>query len=227
MARPASLPTPLNLLRRLIRWGVWLALWTFVVVTAGTLLWPVAPADQVARSDVILCLGAGMEADGTLDPASHHRVERCVDLYLAGVAPQVLFTGGRAAPDGPSAAGQMARLAQGHGLPEAAALKEPRAQSTLQNAIFSLDLLPPDARITLVTESFHMPRSWLSLKWAGAGRVTPVVTAPVADRRRPAQRWQMIPREVLAIWFNLARAGAYEVTGWLGMDPAKRIALLH
>lgn len=221
------MPVWLDLIRRLLRAGLILGAFTLLAVTLWTMLWTPRPADEVARGDAIICLGAGMEEDGTLDPAAELRVARCVDLFKAGVAPVVLFSGGLNNPDLPSAGEKMARLAWSLGLPKGAEVIEGRAQSTLQNALFSLPLLERRNHLILVTESFHMPRSLASFKWAGAGELTPVVTPPTSDQLGNAHRWQMIPREAAAIWFNLARAVTYDLAGVFGMDDQRRVALLH
>lgn len=121
----------------------------------------------------------------------------------------------------------MAQLAGSLGLPQRATMIEGRAQSTLQNALFSLRLIPKANRLILVTEAFHMPRSLASFKWAGAPNLTSAITAPISVESGRTHRWQMIPREAAAIWFNLARAITFDLTGWLGLDEEWRITMLR
>jgi len=110
----------------------------------------------------------------------------------------------------------MDRFAMTLGLPQSAVVEDGLAQSTLQNALFSLPLIPNAEHIIVVTEAFHLPRSWASYRWAAweldhpATSVTLVMSEEV--RRDPHTgdvRWNIQIRESHAIWFNLARALAY------------------
>ena len=107
-----------------------------------------------------------MDVYGVLAESTLNRVDRCAELYRAGLAPVILFAGGTSTFDGPSAAGQMSRYAMAFGVPASAILTENRAHSTLQNALFSLPLIPNAAFLIVVTEAFHLPRSWISTKRA-------------------------------------------------------------
>jgi len=159
-----------------------------LAMLAWTFAWVQADADDIQPAEVIMCLGGGMSPDGVLDPATKGRVERCVQLHAAGLAPVVVFTGGTARPQGPSAAAQMARLAQSLGLPQQVIVLEELSQSTLQNALFSFDLTPNADRFIIVTEAFHLPRSWASFRWAAyeLGIDQPDLTLDMSDNVRQA-----------------------------------------
>lgn len=216
----------IEVVRRFLRAMLFTAALTLLAVTVWTFLWPQRDASDIAQADAIICLGAGMAPDGTLDPASITRVARCVELYEAGIAPLVVFSGGTAAQDGPSAGQRMAETAVAMLLPPEAALVEGEAQSTLQNALFSLSMVPGSARIVLVTEAFHLPRSWASFKWAGADDIGLVASEPIRrDDGRAA--WGMILREGAAIWFNAGRVISYTIAGWIGLPEDQRVAYLR
>lgn len=87
------------------------------------------------------------------------RIARYVRLYAAGLAPVVVFSDGEYRLNCPSSGMQMALYAISIGLPEQAAIVQDFAQSTLQNALFSLPLVPDGQRFFIVTEAFHLPRS--------------------------------------------------------------------
>ena len=223
-----------GLLRRLVIWGA--ALWalTLMAVLVWMQVWPETDTTDLAPADVILCFGAGMRPDGTLAPASIDRVAKCAQLYAASVAPKVLTTGGTAAADGPSAGGQMAALAQDYGVPAADLIVEARAQSTLQNSRLSLPLISDAQRIIIVTEGFHLPRSWASLRWAAwqTGRDQPDISLVMSNtvRRDPVSgriNHRIILRETLALWFNTARAIAYSIGDAFGVAPADRLDWLQ
>jgi len=204
----------------------------FVVMTlamlAWTFLWPEPDVRGMQKADVIICLGAGMSVDGTLDAAALTRVDRCVQLFEAGLAPSIVFSGGVARLNGPNAGAQMALYAQSLGVPAESTIAEGRAQSTLQNALFSLELVPEAQDIILVTEAFHLPRSWASFHWARWEMELPndkrfhVVMSEDVRRNLPegSVNWTTLMRESLAIWFNILRASAYSISsekslGWL------------
>ena len=112
----------------------------------------------------------------------------------------------------------MAAYATSLGLPGAAVVIEDGAQSTLHNALFSIDLIPGASSIILVSEAFHLPRSWVSFKWAaweaGHGGLDIELAMSENVRRDPASgevNWAILGRESIAIWFNLVRASVYSV----------------
>ncbi len=195
-------------------------------MVAWTFLWPEPDLTQVAPADAILCLGGGMDADGTLAPAVLTRIDRCMEAYNASLAPIIIFSGGIAAPDGPSAGAQMARYAQSIGLPPEHGVVEGRAQSTLQNALFSIPLAQDAHDYIIVTEAFHLPRAWASFQWAwwvldkdGPVTIQLMMSEPVrTNLKTGAPNWRMLGRESLAIWFNAARATLYMVAPNPPMD---------
>ena len=215
-------------LGRLAKLGLVAYVMMTLAMLGWTFLWPEPDVRRMQNADVIICLGAGMDGAGTLDSAALTRVDRCVQLFEAGLASAIVFSGGIAREGGPSAGGKMARYAQSLGFPEENTIIEGRAQSTLQNALFSLDLVPDAQDIILVTEAFHLPRSWASFHWARWEMDVPntktfhLVMSEDVRRIQPQNKigWTVLFRESLAIWFNAVRAMAYSMTthkpvGWL------------
>jgi uncharacterized SAM-binding protein YcdF (DUF218 family) len=210
-------------LGRLLHAAFWLWLATYAAVLAWTYLWPL---DRPApRGDVIVCLSGGGDVPGVTPEGVPSRAEACEALFEAGAAPRVLFTGGGLDDRLPSSA---ATMAEATGIPVSATLIEPDAESTLQNAVFTLELVAPDARLILVTEAYHLPRAWVSYRMMGAQDIALSASTRVVRNdtggffnRRP------LLRESLAIWFNLARYTGYRVAGLLGVPETARIAWLH
>ncbi len=201
------------------RWGIVAFVLMTLSMLAWTFLWPEPDVRALKPADAIVCMGGGMSANGTLSAPTLTRVERCVQLFEARLAPVIIFSGGIARPNGPSAASQMGRFAMTLGLPQNAVIEEGLAQSTLQNALFSLPIIPNAEHIIVVTEAFHLPRSWASFRWArweldhAAKSFTLVMSEDV--RRDPFTgdvKWNILVRESLAIWFNAVRAVAYSVS---------------
>lgn len=203
----------MGIIKRLIYWGVGLYAATFLFISAFTYLW--TNPENPEPADAIVCLGAGMDPDGTLHATAIKRVQTCAELYAAGVAPRVHFTGGRAVVDGPAAGTQMAKLAQSLGVPETAATTENASLSTLQNALYSQPMLSDTQRIILVTEAFHLPRSVASFGVFGPQDIDVFMSEPIRLDADGGWDWRMIRREVAAIWFNALRAGAWYVGGIL------------
>jgi uncharacterized SAM-binding protein YcdF (DUF218 family) len=204
--------------------GIALGALTVVGIAGFAALLPFPDPDDMARTDVIVVLGAGMDPDGTLHRSSVLRVGRGVALYEAGLAPRMHFTGGEGTPGGPSAGEGMANLAIQMGVPAEATSWEGRSQSTLQNALFSQPMLAHAQRIRLVTEGFHLPRAWLSFRWAGDHEIS----LAFSERFRTATpnsrfpRVAMVLREAAAFWFNIGRVGAYGVAGLMGVPDGLR-----
>ena len=196
------------------------ALWviTLIAVVGWTYLWP--RGQDLPMGDVIICLGAGIDANGRLGPGSIGRATTCGMLFHQGAAPVVVFTGGSATDGAPSAAWAMAQVS---GIPTHAVILEDRAQSTLQNALFTRPSYQNGQRVILVSEAFHLPRAWVSFRAFGARRITLYASTPVRDGGAA----RMLPRESIAIWFNAMRGAIYGATNFFGMPGDMRIELLH
>ncbi len=209
---------------RLLAYGLTAGVLMCVVIVVSAYWY--ARSQKVPQAEAILVLGAGMDPDGSLHGSSRDRVIRAVELWNAGAAPLIVMTGGAAVTGGPSAGGQMAKLARAAGVPHDAIIVESRAQSTLQNALFSQPILVERgiSEVILVTEGFHMARSIASCRWAGIH----VVGARTSTALRPDPRSaaRMVVREAGAWGFNLARVAGWHVTGWLGMPDDRRIRFL-
>ncbi|MEJ6391571.1 YdcF family protein [Gymnodinialimonas ulvae] len=217
-------------LRRLARlagfiFGLWFLTWVGILATG--LLWKHDAALPEA-ADAIICLGGGMSYHGWEDPgpASARRALTCAELVRDGVAPVAVFTGtGNSVM---SAGEAMANLAAENGLPTEAIVIEPRARSTMQNAVFSYALLPdaPD-RVVIVSDPFHLPRSWIIFTLLGAAEVDVYaarMTYSYDDGPEARSYLQWTLREAFAVWANVARIGTYLAGGLFGIDPQTRAA---
>ncbi|WP_439138747.1 YdcF family protein [Roseicyclus sp.] len=197
----------------------------FAAILCWTLLWPMDR--PLPQGDAIICLGAGIDTAGRIDAASTKRAERCAELARAGAAPTVIFTGGPRRPGLSTSAAGMAAIANGAGMGGALAVLENASYSTLQNALFSLELVPRTARLILVTEAFHLPRSWASFKAMGARDLALYPSERLRQNDAGRPKWGMLLRESLAIWFNAGRIVAWRIGGALGVDDTTRAAWLR
>ena len=150
-----------------------LLLWIFSLglVSQSLWRWLEAPwqrrsAFEAPQADAIVVLSGGRHpAPGAARVSEWHDPDRFLaglDLYRAGKAPRLLFTGG-ASPFRP---GQ--RLEGQHylqeaallGVPEAAMASTPPVLNTADEAVAIRRLLPAgQSRLLLVTSAFHMRRS--------------------------------------------------------------------
>lgn len=214
-----------RILRRLIAWIVVIYVGTLVFVAGFATLQPYWQPSEI-KADLIIVLGGGMSPRGTLHKSSTVRVDKGVELFKTGAAPRIHFTGGLASPNAPSAGHQMAARAMEAGIPEAAITYEGGSYSTLQNALFS----KPDWRgadhIVLVTEGFHLPRSWATFKAFGADKIT-LVNARRFRGKRIRSGIRMTLREALAVWFNATRFLVWQAAAYTDMPPQERNDILY
>jgi uncharacterized SAM-binding protein YcdF (DUF218 family) len=90
--------------------------------------------------DTLIVLGYPAEPDGTPRPEMRERVLEGVREYRAGVAPQIIMTGG-AAHNRFVEAHVMAELAESQGVPASAVIEEGQAKDTIQNAYYSVQIM--------------------------------------------------------------------------------------
>jgi len=90
--------------------------------------------------DTLLVLGYPADPDGTPSPEQRERVLEAVREYKAGVAPDIIMTGGPAHNQLVEAR-VMATLAEREGVPASAIVEEPQAQNTIQNIFYSSQIM--------------------------------------------------------------------------------------
>lgn len=186
------------------------------VLAFGSALVVPSCASVTQARDVALVLGAGIRKDGTLTPNSATRTEAGAGLYRRGLVSAVHLSGGGAVA-GTSIGETMARHAMAQGVAESALSWEGLSQSTLQNALFSLPMLPEDARIRVVTEPYHALRGAASM--AMAGRPSPVCAAPRGDTG--AYDWTRNRLRETAAWgLNIFRGSVWLSASALGRSDA-------
>lgn len=178
----ALLPLGLSLILLLV--GL-IGRWRWPVITAGLMLcffslglvsqslwrwlevpWQRRMAMDAPQADAIVVLSGGRHpAPGSARLSEWHDPDRFlagVDLFRAGKAPRLLFTGGASPfspgqhPEGQHYLQEAASL----GVPEAAMASTPPVVNTAEEARAIRRLLPASqSRVLLVTSAFHMRRS--------------------------------------------------------------------
>lgn len=132
---------------------------------------------------VAIVLGAAVRPDGTASPALRRRACLAADLYRQGRVDRIIASGGvpRAGRSEASVIGQICEMS---GVPTGVIQIEDRSRNTLENIRNSKPLLPPGARVVLVTDRYHACRAKLVAREFG---LNPDCASP-ALRPTPAGR---------------------------------------
>lgn len=147
--------------------------------------------------DAIVVAGCRVDPSGQPSKALARRTRLAVELWQQGRAPIVLFTGGVGAFP-PSEARAAADYARTLGLPEDAAHLEDRSTSTDENARYGAELLGPDARVLVVSDTYHILRAERVF-----GRHFATARG-IGSRSIPSVRVRGALREVLAVaWYSV------------------------
>jgi uncharacterized SAM-binding protein YcdF (DUF218 family) len=188
-------------MRRVLLGLLVLVLAYFAVTTTLVARW--MGKDERPRVDAIVVLGAA-QYDGRPSAIYLARLEHAVELWRGGVAPLVVFTGGRERGDRFTEGGSGGRWAIRQGLPEEAVLTEERSRTTYQNlagAKRALERRNPDTsrhRIVVVSDPFHMFRAVKQAADLGMDAYpSPTRTSPLSASR--LKLTELVLREDLAI----------------------------
>ena len=150
-----------------------LLLWVFSLgmVSQGLWRWLEAPwerrsALEAPQADAIVVLSGGRHpAPGAARLSEWHDPDRFLaglDLFRAGKAPRLLFTGGASPfrPGQPPEGQRYLQEARQLGIPAAAMASTPPVLNTADEAVAIPRLLPArQSRVLLVTSAFHMRRA--------------------------------------------------------------------
>ncbi|MDG4666716.1 YdcF family protein [Mycobacterium sp. 236(2023)] len=154
----------------------------FGLVAVGGASAGTAQAAPVVSKDftkpAIVILGYGLKPDGTMRLILHTRV--LAGMAIGHMFPQspIIVTGGNPR-NGNTEAGQMRKMLRLYGIPEERIIVEDRANSTVQNAAFSVPLAKNagTSGIILVTSSSHQDRADGNFADAG-GNILATVSFP-------------------------------------------------
>jgi uncharacterized SAM-binding protein YcdF (DUF218 family) len=188
-------------MRRVLLGLLVLVLAYFAVTTTLVARW--MGKDERPKVDAIVVLGAA-QYDGRPSAIYEARLEHAVALWRDGVAPLLVFTGGKEEGDRFTEGGSGARWASQRGVPTAAVLTEERSRTTYQNlagARQALERRNPGAgrhRIVVVSDPFHMFRAVKQAADLGMEAYpSPTRTSPLSASR--LKLTELVVREDLAI----------------------------
>lgn len=122
------------------------------------------------RPEYVVVLGSGL-AGNAVPPLLAARLDAAVSLYRGkhgGTIRALIPSGGRGADELTTEGAAMARYLQEQGIPAASILIEDKATTTLENLVFSRNLMDrPDRPVTVVTSSYHVFRAAMFTRRAG------------------------------------------------------------
>ncbi len=154
--------------------------------------------DYRRPADLIVVFGCKVFSDGTPSMALADRVRTGVELYHAGLAPRLVFSGGPGQGDIDETAA-MQNMAMELGVPQEAITRDPEGlntQATVHNLVSaSGDATQP--RVLAVSNFYHLPRIKLCFRRAG----WEVWTVPARESRRLYYQERFLLREVAALWW--------------------------
>lgn len=181
----------------------------YVLAATHLFAWRGDAAAREARADVIVVLSAGFNNLGELDHMSAARTDMGVSLWRAGVAPEIIMSGGVDAELGLIMAEHMAARAIAAGVPAEAVHAETRSVSTFENARFVLEIAREKGWRTavLLTDDFHIARGALLFWWWDPGELEVVALAASDGTAEMDWEWRqyMLFRETLAYPFNAVK----------------------
>lgn len=225
--------------RRSFVWAAVLLLWVSSTPFVGGLLVRLAegraerqPATEAPTADAIVVLSAGrIVAPGRAAISEWEDADRFfggIELYLAGKAPLVVFTG--AQPNGPAGvpleSQTLAGYARDLGVPEDRIATTRAVANTEDEASAVAALLrarrPGSINVLLVTSAFHMPRARRLFERAGLA----TVPFPVDFRRAAGSDvglMDFLPsgvglHQTQSMLHELYGRLFYRLTGWLAAD---------
>jgi len=122
-------------------------------------IWAQGQSDEERPTDAIVVMGAA-QYNGRPSPVFAARLDHAVSLYLAGVAPRLVVTGGKAEGDRTTEAAAGRAFAIELGVPVADILVEDQSRTTLESIRAVADLLDANgARSAIfVSDRPHMLR---------------------------------------------------------------------
>lgn len=175
-----------------------------LAIVVAAVLFPLAQmycfgrTDYRRQADVIVVFGCLVRADGTPSMALADRVCTGVELYQAGLADRLIFSGGPG--EGPThEAVAMQRLAMQLGVPASAIevdLVGLNTQATVRNVV-ARDREGRQPRVLAVSHFYHLPRIKLCFRRAGWD----VLTVPANESRELYHLPRYLMREVVALWW--------------------------
>lgn len=177
-------------------------------------IWAQGQRDEERPADAIVVMGAA-QYDGRPSRVFAARLDHAVSLYLAGLAPRLVVTGGKAEGDRTTEAAAGKAFAIAHGVPEEDILVEDRSRTTLESIRGVAGILEREGARTavFVSDRPHMLRVLRMAEDEGiVGWGSPTRTSPIEGD---------MGGQIEAIVHELGALAYYFLTGGstLAMEP--------
>jgi len=160
-------------------------------------VWRASQRDDARPSDAIVVLGAA-QYNGRPSDVLSARLDHAVDLWIDGIAPVIVVTGGRREGDRFTEAGVAATYLHGRGVPDTAILRETQGRSSWESLAAAARFLTERGaiRVVLVSDPFHAARIDAIAEELGLDAVTsPTRTSPI----KGAAVWRRLGTETLRV----------------------------
>jgi uncharacterized SAM-binding protein YcdF (DUF218 family) len=181
-----SLVARLSVAMLVLALAIWLS-FVIAIVDSGR-------RDDARRADAIIVLGAA-QYEGRPSPVLKARLDHAAELWVRGLAPRMIVTGGRGVGDTTSEAAVGMRYLVQRGVPADSIAMDTEGLTTSQSMVAVRRLLDsaPYPAVILVSDPFHMLRlSLLARRLHMIPLLSPTRTSPISTRP-----WQQL-RYVLA-----------------------------
>jgi vancomycin permeability regulator SanA len=198
VAQRETAPSPATRKRRVLRGALSLAVGAlaflgFPLLQMATFGW----TDFSRPADAVVVFGARAYADGRPSLALEDRVRTAIELYHAGLAPRLVFSGGPG--DGEHhEVDVMRRLAVAAGVPPGAIELDYVGLDTASTVRNTTARFRDEGieRVLAVSQWYHLPR--IKMTYARAG--LDVLTVPAQQTRKLRKRHWFLARETAAFW---------------------------
>jgi len=147
----------MSLARKLV---IGIAVFAVILIVVAAVVYRSIPTANTSLThfDTIIVLGYPANPDGAPSPEQRERTLEGVREFKAGVAPNLIFTGGPAHNQFVEAH-VMAVLALAQGVPQDAIIEERQAQNTIQNIYYSQQIMAAHrwSSAEVVSSPSHLP----------------------------------------------------------------------
>lgn len=157
--------------------------------------------DEARQADVIIVLGAA-EYSGKPSPVLEARLNHALTLYVSGMAPRILTTGGAGGDPTFTEGGVGHHYLSRHGVPSEAILVENEGESTVHSIAAAAEIMHRMDLVSciVVSDGYHIYRVKKMLE----NRGLTVYGSPRPAERVPGEDWR-------GEWVFIRQAIAYEL----------------
>jgi SanA protein len=155
---------------KLIFWPIILFLIIYLAMFVYQLFLELTLPKAKGEAQAIVVLGAQVKEDGNLSVQLEWRLQKALEAYKEKPR-YIVVTGGQGKDEPVPEAQAMYDWLVAQGVPAEHILQEKSSVNTKENIKKSLEMLPPDTSIAIVTSDYHLPRAIRIAKDYGVSEV--------------------------------------------------------